>query len=44
MVAQGKVQGVLGKTGRETGPTLHGELYVNDQLVEPRKWRARRFP
>jgi murein DD-endopeptidase MepM/ murein hydrolase activator NlpD len=44
LVEPGQVIGVVGKTGRVSGPHLHWEVWVNEVPVEPLDWLARVFP
>jgi len=44
MVEPGQIIGVVGKTGRVSGPHLHWEVWVNGVPVEPLDWLARVFP
>ena len=43
-VETGQVIGVIGGTGRVTGPHLHWEVWVNGIQVEPQEWLDRAFP
>jgi murein DD-endopeptidase MepM/ murein hydrolase activator NlpD len=43
-VETGQVIGVIGGTGRVTGPHLHWEVWVNGIQVEPQDWLDRAFP
>jgi murein DD-endopeptidase MepM/ murein hydrolase activator NlpD len=37
-VTMGQVVGLIGSTGRSTGPHLHYETRVNDTAVDPQKF------
>jgi murein DD-endopeptidase MepM/ murein hydrolase activator NlpD len=43
-VEPGQIIGIVGKTGRVSGPHLHWEVWVNGVPVEPLDWLARVFP
>jgi murein DD-endopeptidase MepM/ murein hydrolase activator NlpD len=43
-VETGQVIGVIGGTGRVTGPHLHWEVWVNGIQVEPQDWLDRAYP
>lgn len=43
-VEQGQLIGIIGKTGRVTGPHLHWELRVNSVPVNPLTWIDKTFP
>jgi len=43
-VEQGQVIGLVGGTGRVTGPHLHWEVWVNGVQVNPLDWLARAYP
>jgi len=44
LVEAGQTIGIVGKTGRVSGPHLHWEVWVNGVPVEPLDWLARVFP
>jgi len=44
MVEQGQVIGLVGGTGRVTGPHLHWEVWVNGVQVNPLDWLNQAFP
>lgn len=43
-VTAGEVIGIVGKSGRVSGPHLHWEVWVNGVPVEPLDWLARVYP
>ncbi len=44
IVGQGQVIGLVGGTGRVTGPHLHWELWVNNIQVDPLDWLIQTYP
>jgi murein DD-endopeptidase MepM/ murein hydrolase activator NlpD len=44
VVEAGQIIGIVGKSGRVSGPHLHWEIWVNGVPVEPLDWLARVFP
>ena len=44
MVTQGQVIGLVGGTGRVTGPHLHWEVWVNGIQVNPLDWLNQAYP
>jgi murein DD-endopeptidase MepM/ murein hydrolase activator NlpD len=44
VVEPGQVIGIVGKTGRVSGPHLHWEVWVGGVPVEPLDWLAQVFP
>jgi len=44
MVEQGQVIGLVGGTGRVTGPHLHWEVWVNGVQVNPFNWLDQAYP
>lgn len=44
IVEQGQVIGLVGGTGRVTGPHLHWELWVNGIQVDPLDWLNQAYP
>jgi len=43
-VEPGQLIGIIGATGRVTGPHLHWEIWVNGQKVNPVQWLERAYP
>lgn len=43
-VETGQLVGLIGGTGRVTGPHLHWEVWVNGVQVEPQDWLDRAYP
>jgi len=43
-VVTGQVIGIVGETGRASGPHLHLEVWVGDVQVDPMDWLERAFP
>ncbi|HWQ03868.1 MAG TPA: peptidoglycan DD-metalloendopeptidase family protein [Longilinea sp.] len=43
-VEPGQLIGLIGNTGRVTGPHLHWEIWVNDVLVQPLDWVNKAYP
>jgi murein DD-endopeptidase MepM/ murein hydrolase activator NlpD len=43
IVSQGQVIGVVGSTGRATGPHLHWEMFVQGVQVDPLQWTREPF-
>jgi len=44
VVEQGQIIGLVGGTGRVTGPHLHWEIWVNGIQVDPLQWLNEPFP
>jgi len=44
LVEPGQIIGIVGKTGRVSGPHLHWEVWVNGVPVQPMDWLERVFP
>jgi murein DD-endopeptidase MepM/ murein hydrolase activator NlpD len=44
MIEKGQVIGLVGGTGRVTGPHLHWEIWVNGIQVDPLQWLNESFP
>jgi len=43
-VEKGQLIGLVGETGRVSGPHLHWEVIVGGVQVDPLQWLAREFP
>jgi murein DD-endopeptidase MepM/ murein hydrolase activator NlpD len=44
LVSRGDVVGLVGNTGRSTGPHLHWEMRIRGVPVDPLQWTRRAFP
>jgi murein DD-endopeptidase MepM/ murein hydrolase activator NlpD len=44
MVTAGQLIGILGKTGRVTGPHLHWDMFVNGVQIDPLDWINNTYP
>ena len=43
-VNEGELIGLIGKTGRVTGPHLHWDIWVNGKQVDPFDWVYTQYP
>ena len=44
MVEKGELIGLIGKTGRVTGPHLHWDIWVNGNQIDPFDWINNTYP
>jgi len=44
VVTAGELIGIIGKTGRVTGPHLHWDMWVNREQVDPLDWANNTYP
>jgi murein DD-endopeptidase MepM/ murein hydrolase activator NlpD len=43
-VQEGQIIGIIGKSGRVTGPHLHWDIFVNGTPVDPFDWLENVYP